>query len=256
MRRITGLYFILSLSIFLGCSRSQVDLAVDDIEERFEKGKMYLEKKKYYRAQQEFEYVLLRGKHTELGDEAQFYLAESYYLNKEYLLAISEYDRLVRQMTYSPFVHKSRYRICQSYVNKSPKYFHDQDYTTKAIDKLQEFIEDYPESEFRDEVIESLGFLRTKLARKAYESAILYTKMEEYESAVRYYNELLTSYYDTGYADRARLGIVKVHLKAGDIHEAEEFLSENENRFKDKETLRQARSLLEEKSAKKSGGET
>lgn len=237
--------------MFLGCSRSQVDLAVDDIDERFEKGKMYLEKKKYYRAQQEFEYVLLRGRHTDLGDEAQFYLAESYFFNKEYLLAISEYDRLVRQMTYSPFVHKSRYRICQSYVKKSPKYFHDQDYTTKAIDKLQEFIEDYPESEFRNEVIESLEFLRTKLARKAYESAILYAKMEEYESAIRYYNELLTFYYDTDYADRARLGIVKIYLRTGEIYEAESFISENENKFRDQATFLKARSLIEEKKAGK-----
>jgi|TARA_Y100000310_G_scaffold191412_2_gene191384 outer membrane protein assembly factor BamD len=243
--------------MFLGCSRSQVDLAVDDVDERFEKGKMYLEKKKYYRAQQEFEYVLMRGRHTDLGDDAQFYLGESYYLNKEYLLAISEYDRLVRQMTYSPFVHKSRYRICQSYIKKSPKYFHDQDYTIKAINKLQEFIEDYPESEFRDEVAESSEFLRAKLARKAYESAVLYTKMEEYESAIRYYTDLLTSYYDTDYADRARLGIVEIHLKVGEIHEAEEFISENENKFRDEETLRQARSLLEEKKTDiKSGGKT
>jgi outer membrane protein assembly factor BamD (BamD/ComL family) len=35
------------------------------------------------------------------------------------------------------------FRICQAYERKSPKYYLDQDYTLSAIDRYQEFIEDF-----------------------------------------------------------------------------------------------------------------
>lgn len=233
-----------ALTLFISCSRSKIDLTVDDLRDRFDRGTEFLEKKKYYRAQQDFKYVLLRGRHTELGDDAQFYLGEAYFLNEEYLLAINEYERLIRQMAYSPFAEKGRYRICQSYANKSPKYYHDQEYTQKAIERLQEFIEDYPSSVFTDEAAETIRHLRSKLARKEYEAAILYTKLEEYEPAIAYLHELLDAYYDTQYADIARLKIVESHLKIGEIEKAEGFLDQNETRFKDEQILQDARNLV------------
>ena len=83
------MYLILIiLSIFLGCASFQ-SKQEEDIEVQFERAKKFLEKKKYFRAQEEFNNLVIRGTHTDLGDDAQFYLAESYYLNKEYLLALS-----------------------------------------------------------------------------------------------------------------------------------------------------------------------
>lgn len=244
MRSRISLLWIPAGLFILSCSQPKVDLTVDDLQDRFNNGSKYLKKKKYYKAQQEFEYVLLRGKHTELGDDAQFYLAESYFLNEEYVLAISEYERLARQMTYSPYVEKSRFRICESYAKKSPKYYHDQNYTDKAIEKLQEFIEDFPESEYTLKAVESIGALRSKLAEKLYESAVLYIKMEEYNSAVRYLEDLLSTYYDTPYADMARLRTVEAYLKAGDIVKAEDFLNRNRSKFEDEHLLEEATSLL------------
>ena len=238
------------LIILSGCSQSKVDLTADDLQERYDRGKKFLEKRKYYRAQQEFEYVLLRGSHTELGDDAQYYLAESYFLNKEYLLAISEYDRLIRQMSYSPYVEDSRFRICQSYEKKSPKFYHDQEYTESALEKLQEFIEDYPTSEHSEEAIQIIRSLRSKLAKKQFEAAILYIKMEEYDSAINYLQDLLASYYDTDHADLARQKIVDAHLRAGRIKEAQEYFDQNESKFKDQSILSETISMLSETKGK------
>lgn len=245
------LFIAVAVIVFVGCSSTKVDLSGKDLEKRFNKGMGYFEKKKYYRAQEEFEYVLLRGKHTELGDDAQFYLAESYFLNKEYILAISEYERLVRQMTYSPFVEEARWRICQSYFKKSPKYYHDQDYTVKAIDKLQEFIEDYPNSDFREIAVETIGTLRDKLARKVYESGILYIKLEEYNSAITYFEDLLLTYYDTLLADQARVKIIEVYIKENSLEDAQKFLDQNESKFQNKKLLKTAKSLIADGQSKK-----
>lgn len=224
--------------LFISCSHnSKVDVWEDDLQERFDKGMKYLEKKKYFKAQEEFNYVLIRGSHTDLADDALYYLGESYYLNKEYLLAINNFDRLSRQMIYSPYVERARFRICQGYVALSPKYYHDQKYTNHAIDKLQEFVEDFPQSEFMNEANQLIQEMRNKLARKIYEAGILYVKIEEYPSALLYFEDLLSRFYDTNWADASRLKIVEVYLKMGDGRSASEYLEKNSDKFRDPEIL-------------------
>ena len=98
-----SLIIVLIISL-LGCAKQDIDLSIDDINERYNKGLELLKKRKYYRSQEHFQYVLLRGRHTDIGDDAQFHLAEAYYLNKEYDTAISEFDKLIRQMSFSPHV--------------------------------------------------------------------------------------------------------------------------------------------------------
>jgi len=237
-----ALFPILYLSIIISCSHnSKVDVWEDDLQERFDKGMKYLEKKKYFKAQEELNYVLIRGSHTDLADDALFYLGESYYLNKEYLLAINNFDRLSRQMIYSPYVEQARFRICQGYVTLSPKYYHDQKYTNNAIDKLQEFVEDFPQSEFINEANQLIQEMRNKLARKIYEAGILYIKMEEYSSALLYFEDLLLKYYDTKWADASRLKIVEVYLKMGDGKNAKEYLEKYSDKFRDAEMLQSAK---------------
>ena len=137
---------IFSFSIIInGCSSNTFTRDVD-YEAEYEKGKSALSNKKYVRAQDHFNTVVIGASHTELGDDALFYLGETYYYMGDKLLAIAEYDKLIRRMSFSPYVEKARYRICESYVTLSPKYFRDQTYSEKAIEKLQEFIDDYPNS--------------------------------------------------------------------------------------------------------------
>ena len=161
------LIIVLIISL-LGCAKQDIDLSIDDINERYNKGLELLKKRKYYRSQEHFQYVLLRGRHTDIGDDAQFHLAEAYYLNKEYDTAISEFDKLIRQMSFSPHVRLARYRICQSYEKSSPKFYFDQDATIRAIQKYQEFVEDFPDSEYRPEATATIQDLRNKLSKKIF----------------------------------------------------------------------------------------
>ena len=192
-----------------------------EIDVQFEKAKKFLDKKKYLRAQEEFNNLVIRGTHTDLGDDSQFYLAESYFLNKEYLLAISEYDRLIRRMGFSPYVEKARWRVCESYVKESPKYYKDQRNTQKALSKLQEFIDDYPNSEYKNEANAQISELRTKLAYKEYATGILYIKMEEYPSAIISFEYLIDNYYDTEVLEKGHIEIIRCYILMDDLKKAE-----------------------------------
>mgnify|MGYP003329957219 CR=1 FL=1 len=83
----------------------------------------------------------------------------------------------------------------------SPKYFRDQTYSEKAIEKLQEFIDDYPNSDKREKAQEDILILRDKLSHKAYESGILYMKMEEYKAAILAFKQVTDLYYDTDFVE-------------------------------------------------------
>jgi outer membrane protein assembly factor BamD len=221
---------LISLGIFVNCAGNK---PIDKLShgKRYKRGQEFLENKKYYRAQQEFQIIVLSGSHTEWGDDAQFYLAESYFKNKEYILAISEYERLTRKMKYSPFVEKCRWRICEAYVAESPKYYHDPSNTHKALQKLQEFIDEYPDSEFGDEASKTIRKLRNKLAEKLLETAILYIKLHAYDSAIVAYEDLLRQYYDTDFAEEAHVGIIRSYSLMKKVEEAKNYYQSIEDKI-------------------------
>ena len=148
--------------------------------------------------------------------------------NKEYLLAIAEYEKLTRRMGFSPFVEDARFKICEAYTFESPEYYHDQEYTEKALERYQEFLDDYPNSKFIDEVLSSIGALREKLGRKLYETGVLYIKLEEYESAKMTFQLVIDQYYDTSIINYAHQGMVRSLAKNREIEDAIALLNQNE----------------------------
>lgn len=229
--------------LITACSSSKPQEDVD-LQVLFDKAMISLEKKRYLRAQEEFNNLAIQGLHTDLGDDAQFYLGESYFLNKEYILAIAEYDRLIRRMGFSEFVQKARWRVCQCYVNQSPKYYHEQISTDNALSKLQEFLDDYPDSEYANEAISTISKLRDKLAKKLYETGRLYIKMDEYESAILAYQDLLSKYYDTDFVGDAHVQIIKCYSEMGDLDKANEYYFDNKSKITEDDQLSRVNKLL------------
>jgi len=222
----SNLLIVLSLLI-LCCAGSKKDGEVT-LQETFMSGLENLESEKYLQAQSDFKHVVIRWTGSDLGDDAQYYLGEAYYRNEEYLLAVSEYEKLTRRMGFSPFVEDARFKICEAYRIESPKYYHDQEYTEKALERYQEFLDDFPNSPFIDDVVVSIEILREKLGKKIYETGILYMKMEEYESAKMTFQQVINLYYDTEIIHQAYQGMVQALAKNREIDEAHVFLNNHE----------------------------
>ena len=82
---------------------------------------------------------------------------------EEYLTALkNKYEKLTRRMAFSPFVEDARFKICEAYRVESPKYYHDQEYTEKALERFQEFLDDFPNSNLNDEALASIESLVKK----------------------------------------------------------------------------------------------
>tara|TARA_S200000501_G_scaffold98676_1_gene92011 strand:- start:11629 stop:12399 length:771 start_codon:yes stop_codon:yes gene_type:complete len=235
-----NIIYVLTIFLFiLNCAgtKSRSDIT---IEERYNQAMKYFENKKYVRAQDEFNSVLILGSGSEYGDDAQYFLGESYFLNKEYILAIAEYEKLTRKMGFSPFVEKARFKICEAYRIESPKYYHDQNYTEKALSRYQEFLDDFPNSSHKKEVLKSIDVLRNKIGQKEFESGILYMKMEEFESAIMIFDRVDENYYDTEIIHKARLYMIKACAKNENLSLAKQYLIRFESDLKENNLYNEA----------------
>jgi len=208
-------------ALLAGCSGQKTELSATDIQQTFERGMTYFEKKNWLKAEEVFTFIIYNDPAGEWADDAQFYLAESHFKRDEFLLAINEYDRLLSRMPNSELVEEATWRKAEAYVELSPDYRLEPAMTEKALRVLFEFLDYYPESVHREPAEVHIRELRDKLARKYFESAELYSVMGEYESAVVYYESVLEEYPDTQYALLSDLGRAEALFQIGRDSEAD-----------------------------------
>jgi len=211
MIRSTKLLSLLTLVLFYGttlqyCSSQKEGLNAEDISEAFERGMSYYEKENYLKAEETFTFIIYNDPGGTYADDSQFYLAETYFARDEFLLAISEYDRLIRRMKNSSFVEDAFWRKTEAYCELSPDYRLERDMTDKALRYLYDFVEIYPQSKYLEDANARIVEMREKLAKKMLETAKLYDTLREYESAEFYYDSLIEKYFDTKIYASARLG--------------------------------------------------
>ena len=199
-------YFYLMLGLIglslIACGGNKVRADLTTAE-RLEYAMKLFQDRDYYDARTQFRIVVLNAPGSVSVDQAQFYLAECHFHMEEFITAAAEYEKVIRLYSRSEFLDDAQFKIGLAYYELSPQAALDQKYTWKAIEELQKFLEDYPESEHKEKATDLLLKIRTKLAKKEFNSADLYRKLGYYESALIYFDEVLNRYYDTEYAEPA-----------------------------------------------------
>jgi outer membrane protein assembly factor BamD len=85
----------------------------------------------------------------------------------------------------------------------SPVYSLDQVDTIKAIDKLQSFIDNYPNSEYLAEANAIVKVLNEKIEKKVYENAKGYNTISDYKSALVAFDNFIADYPGTPFKEDA-----------------------------------------------------
>ena len=222
--------FIALSTLIVGCGSSEATKQLS-ADERYENGMKAFKDEDFLAAIEEFKIVSLQYQGSSVADSAQFYMAECRYLREEYILAAFEYDVLLRTMPSSPLVSRARFRRATCFYQLSPRPILDQNYSKKAIDEYQAFLEYHPTDTLVSLAEQRINELNSKLAEKDFENGITYMHMEYYKAATYYFDVVLDKYHDTKYAEPALLKKAEALTSRKKYAEAKEALDKFREKY-------------------------
>lgn len=209
----------LAVIALAGCGGSDVT-RVMTVEERFAHAKALFDDEDYLDAINEFTIITLQFQGSAFAPDAQYHIGECRFQRGEYLLAAFEYSVVKRNYAASPRVPDAQYKIGLSYYNLSPKSSLDQQYTKRAIDEFQAFIEYSPGHPNAPDADMKIRELTTRLAKKQFDTARLYRTMEYYRAALFYYDDVIEKFHDTEFAPLSSIDKVELLISRNKYREA------------------------------------
>ena len=176
------LLFLIATLIF-SCSPFQKALKSEDLEVKYAEATRLYDLGKHSKALRLFDQLATEYRGKPQAEKMFYMYSKSLYATKDYMLAGYQFEKFVSSYPKSEKVVEASFLGAKSYVELSPVYSLDQVDTDKAVDKLQNFIDVYPESQFLAEANSKMKVLREKLEKKSYENAKLYNSISDHKSA-------------------------------------------------------------------------
>jgi outer membrane protein assembly factor BamD len=209
---------IAAVAILPGCGGKKA-IQLRSARELFEQGKAKLEKKKYYSAIELFQQVVYNYPGEPIIDTVQYYLALAYFSDEQYAVASVEFNRLVANYPLSAYVVQSEFMKAVATFESTPDNAGlDQTELDEGIRQLEDFIAEHPESPQASDANKFLDSAKTRMAKKYYSSAVVYSRIGVSKSAKIYYQKVIDDYTNSIYAPLAtfNLAIEEMNLKAYD----------------------------------------
>lgn len=233
----------------VGCSSEEVTKQMT-AEQHYQIGMKEFRDENYLDAIEEFKIVGLQYQGTRVADAAQFYMGECHFKREEYILAAYEYDLLIRTMPSSSYVSRARFQMATCYYNMSPKPNLDQDYSKKALDDYQAYIDYFPKDSLVQFAEARINELNSKAAQKEYENGMTYMHLEYYRAAAFYFDLVLEKYHDTPFAEPAQLKKAEAMMNRKKYPEAQKELDKFFTKYAHSELLADAEKLKVELKSK------
>lgn len=180
--KLKTLFLALTAVAAMASCKSQYEIVLNsnDADMKYDAAFDYFNKGKYSKAAAVFESLSVLTDGTERDDTVRYYWGLSNYRFKDYYTAETNFERFIEIYPRSPFTSDARFLRIDCLYRSTLRYELDQAPTYKAINAISEYILDFPENTHMQECRDMLLELNNRLDRKAYESAKLYYKMEDY----------------------------------------------------------------------------
>jgi len=191
--------FVLGLSIlFCSCSEYQRVLKDEDISAKFKMGTELYENGKFDKANRIFLQIVPKYRGKPQAEKLMYMHSKAYYETEDFYTANYKMEQFVESYPKSERIDEIAFLGAESYYYLAPSFSKDQTETNDAIEKLQEFINRFPESKYFEKANSLVQELDLRLERKAYEIALQYNKTgpfhRDYNSAITAFNNFLDSY--------------------------------------------------------------
>jgi outer membrane protein assembly factor BamD len=188
---------ILLAGLLISCSKYSKVLKSNDNDLKYEVAVDLYEKGDYYRAIQLFDQLIAVYRGTERLESINYYYANCYFHQEDYLLASYYFKRFAQNYPANPKAEECMYLNAYCYYLNSPRYSLDQTNTYEAIKEMQLFINMYPQSDSIESCNSIIDELRGKLEKKATEIAIQYYKTRHYKAAITALENVMEDFPDS-----------------------------------------------------------
>lgn len=195
-----GLIFLLGLN---SCSNFRKIQKSEDWRIKYEAGLNYYNNKDYYRTSILFEEILPVVRGLPEGEKVEFYLAYCQYYQRTYLLASSQFKTFYETYGRSTLAQEAFFMFAYSLYVASPDPNKDQKNSVEAMNAMQTFLNQFPDSKFRDQAIEVINSCQLKLELKGFENARQYLKIRSYKASIIAFDNFRKSFPDSKYVEEA-----------------------------------------------------
>jgi outer membrane protein assembly factor BamD len=207
-----AVFFILSLFLFSSCSEYPKVLKSNDLKLKLEWAEKLYKKEEFSQAQPLYEQLAIYYRGTALAEDMHYFNAYCFYGMRDYEMATYLFKRFCNDFGTSRRAEECNYMFCYTeYMSSLPEYL-DQTDTRKCMEDISLFIGTYPDSKYIPNCNLLADKLRAKLELKAYRSAYLFYKTEEYKAAAIAFTNLLKDYPETEHREEAEFYIIRSYF--------------------------------------------
>ena len=185
------------------CSDYQKLLNGDDTAEKYKQAEVYYNNGEYRKANRLLEQIIPKYRGKPQAQRIIFFFAESYFQTKSYLLAAYQFENFIKSYPKSDRVQEASFKAAKSYYYQSPRFSLDQEDTYTAIEKLQVFLNLYPNSEYAIEANQMIAELQEKLEQKDFEIAKQYFTIRDYKAAIKANENFVSSFPGTKFREES-----------------------------------------------------
>ena len=177
---LVGFVAVLGLS---SCGKFEKFRKSADLPTKYKAAVNYYKKKDFSKAGILFDEIMPLMKGDSTQELATFYQAYCDFNLGSYTLASSHFKKFAEVFSRSEFAEEAIYMSAYSLYKDSPNFNLDQTGTLAAINEIQSYLNNYPETKFKEDCTNIIKELRKKLEKKAYEKAKLYYKTSPFNIA-------------------------------------------------------------------------
>jgi outer membrane protein assembly factor BamD len=197
------IYIVIAFIFVTACSPYQKAMKSPDLEVKNDMFTKLIEKKKYNKAIALFESFGTAFRGNPKAEESYYKYAVALYKTKQYISASYQYESFAANYIKNPKVQEAAFYGAEAYSHLSNPFALEQVDTDKAIEKMQAFIDKYPDSEYMPQANGIMKVLTGKLERKAFEIAKQYNSVSEYRAALKALDNFILDYPGTPLKEEA-----------------------------------------------------
>lgn len=187
-------YILITFLVFSSCSEYQKALKSEDIATKFTLGEQLYNEGKFSKANRLFEQIIPSYRGKPQAEKLMFLNADASYQQGDYYISGYHFERFVSAYPRSEKLEEAMFKSAESYYKLSPVFSKDQTETKDALEKLQMFINLYPESKHLAEANALVKELDFKLEMKAYSTAKQYNHISDYKASISSFDNFIIDF--------------------------------------------------------------